>query len=130
MVLALEGETEMYYAPRVWKALEYADAPELMRLLKLGSVSQDLKKVAALTAAPLVSEKAPGTNAWRLIKPYTRLLVAVDPEGPFATPAKIDKEQGEILDEVRDVLRAQGLNRPNETELNELVEIRTWHGAR
>ena len=63
VVLALEGETEMYHAPRVWKALEYADAPELMRLLKLGSVSQDLKKVAALTAAPLVSEKAPGTNA-------------------------------------------------------------------
>ena len=59
VVLALEGDTEMYHAPRVWKALEYSDAPELMRLLKLGSVSQDLKKVAALTAAPLVSEKYP-----------------------------------------------------------------------
>lgn len=127
VVLALEGETEMYQAPRVWKALEYADAPELMRLLKLGSVSQDLKKVAALTAAPLVSEKVPGTKAWRLIKPYTRLLVAVDPEGPFATRAKIDKARADILDEIRDVLRAQGLTRPNENELNELVEIRTWH---
>jgi hypothetical protein len=129
VVLALEGDTEMYHAPRVWRALEYSDAPELMRLLKLGSVSQDLKKVAALTAAPLVSEKIPGGNTWRLIKPYTRLLVAVDPEGPFATQAKVDKERGAILDEIRDVLHAQGLTHPNDDELNELVEIRTWQAS-
>ena len=126
VVLALEGETEMAHAPRVWRALEFSDAPELMRLLKLGTVGRDLAKVAALTAAPLVSEKVPGTDAWNLIKPYTRLVVAVDPEGPYETPAKVAAERGKILDEIKDVLEAQGVTRPNEDELNELVDIHTW----
>lgn len=126
VVLALEGDTETYHAPRIWQALEYPDAPELMRLLKLGGTSRDLTKIAALTAAPLVSEKAPGVNAWNLIKPYTRLFLAVDPDEPFTTPAKVEAERSKILDEIRDVLHAQGVTRPKEQELNELIEIRTW----
>jgi antitoxin component HigA of HigAB toxin-antitoxin module len=125
VVLALEGETEMYHAPRVWKALGFSDAPELMRLLKLRGVGQDLTKVAALAVAPLVSEKVL-PNEWELIKPYTRLLVAVDPEGPYATPEKVESERTKILDEIRDVLKAQGVERPKPEELNELVDIRTW----
>jgi hypothetical protein len=126
VVLALEGESEVYHAPRVWRALEYSDAPELMRLLKLGGVNKDLTKVAALTAAPLVSGKGPAANTWSLIKPYTRLIVAVDPEGPYATQAMVDSERTKILNEIKDVLQVQGVNSPNEDELNELVDIRTW----
>lgn len=127
VVLALEGETEMAHAPRVWRALEFADAPELMRLLKLGSVDRELVKVAALTAAPLVSEKVPGTDDWNLIKPYTCLVVAVDPEGRYKSPANVADERAKILAEIKDVLKAQGVTRPDEAELNELVDIRTWN---
>ena len=70
VVLAVEGEAEEIHAPLVWKALGYPEAPELFRLLKLGGVGRDLEKVAALAAAPLVGEKAPGERAaWLLIKP-------------------------------------------------------------
>jgi hypothetical protein len=97
-----------------------------MRLLKLGGVNKDLTKVAALTAAPLVSGRGPGANTWRLIKPYTRLIVAVDPEGPYATQAMVGNERTKILNEIKDVLQAQGVTSPNEVELNQLVDIRTW----
>jgi antitoxin component HigA of HigAB toxin-antitoxin module len=125
VVLALEGETEMYHAPLIWKALGYSDAPELMRLLKLRGVDQDLTKVAAVAVAPLVGGKVLA-NEWKLIKPYTRLLVAVDPEGPYATPEKVESERNKILDEIRDVLEAQGVEHPNPEELDHLVDIRPW----
>jgi hypothetical protein len=126
VVLALEGESEMYHAPRVWRALAFSDAPELMRLLKLGTVSRDLTKVAAVTAAPLVSQKVL-ENEWSLIKPYTRLLIAVDPDEPLNTPANVERERIKILNEIKDVLKAQGVERPKPEELKQLVEIRTWN---
>jgi hypothetical protein len=125
VVLALEGDTEMDHAPRVWRALGFSEAPELIRLLNLETANRDLMKVAALTAAPLVSEKV-GANQWNLIKPYTRLFVAVDPDEPFTTPERVARERTKILDEIKNVLKAQGVEHPNPAELTQLVEIRTW----
>jgi hypothetical protein len=126
VLLALEGDTEICHAPRVLAALEFTDAPELIRFLKLGAANRDLAKLAALAAAPLVSQKVPGTNAWQLIKPYTKLFVAVDPDAPYNTPERVARERTKILDEIKDVLRAQGVEHPNPEELDYLVEIRTW----
>lgn len=125
VVLALEGETEMHHAPLVWQALGFSEAPELMRLLKLGGTNHDLTKVAAVTAAPLVGGRVL-PNEWKLIKPYTRLFVAVDPDRPFTSPERVAAEKAKILNEIKDVLKAQGVTRPKPEELDELVEIRTW----
>ncbi len=127
VVLAIEGQTELVHVPLIWKELEYPDAPELMRVLMLGGVDRDLEKVAALAAAPLVGEQAPTPQrAWLLIKPPTRLLIAVDPEGRYFAPARVPQTKADILNEIKTVLRAQGVERPNPAELEELVDIRTW----
>ena len=84
-----------------------------MRLLKLGAANRDLVKLAALAAVPLVSEKVPGTGAWTLIKPYSRLFVAVDPDPPFTTAERVAWERAKTLDEIKDVLKAQGVDRPD-----------------
>jgi hypothetical protein len=78
-----------------------------------------------VTAAPLVGGQVL-PNEWKLIKPYTRLFVAVDPDRPFTTPERVAEEKAKILNEIRDVLKAQGVTRPKPEELDELVEIRTW----
>jgi hypothetical protein len=130
VVLAIEGDTEQVHAPLVWKALGYPDAPELMRLLKLGSVSRDLEKVAALAAAPLVGGEIGGPEGWWLIKPPTRLIVAVDPEGrQFGSPERVGKTRAKIMKEIKDVLRAQGVTNANQRELDELVAIHTWSAS-
>lgn len=125
VVLAVEGETEEMHVPKVWAALGYPEAPELMRVLKLGGVDRDLEKVAALAAAPLVGTKAPDGRYWSLIKPPTRLMVAVDLEGKYFAPGKVEKTRTQIINEIRAVLKAQGVQ-TTDSELDELVEIRTW----
>jgi hypothetical protein len=127
VILAVEGETEADHAPRVWQALGYPPAPELVRILKLGGVTRDLEKVAAVAVAPLVGDRMDGQGAWWLIKPPTRLMVAVDPEGRyFGKPEKVAATRKKILDEIKSVLRAQGVTTAASAELDELVELRTW----
>jgi hypothetical protein len=130
VVLAVEGETEQAHVPLIWKELDYPDAPELMRLLMLGGVDRDLEKVAALAAAPLVGQKAPSQKpAWLLIKPPTCLYIAVDPEGQYFAPDNVAQTRTAILNEIRAVLRAQGVTAANPAELDELVRIRTWSAS-
>jgi len=129
VVLALEGETEVYHAPLVWRTLGYSSAPELIRVLKLGGVGQNLQKVAALNVAPLIGKQVPtpGATAWTVIRPSAYLLMAVDPDKPFNTSENIEKERTKLLDEIKDVLKSQGVERPNPDELEHLVEIRVWN---
>ena len=129
VVLAIEGETEQVHVPYVRRALAYSEAPELLRLLWLGGVDKDLQKVAALAAAPLVGEKLPGSDAWTLIKPPTRLFIAVDPVGKFFAPNKVARTRRAILNEIKAVLKAQGVTAADPAELEELVVIRTWSAS-
>jgi hypothetical protein len=129
VVLAIEGEAEEVHTPLVWRLLRYPEAPELVRILKLGGVDRDLEKVAALAVAPLVAGKFEPYDSWRLIKPPTRLLVAVDPEGKYFAPNKVNRTRRQILNKIKAVLRAQGVTTANPGDLDELVEIRTWSEA-
>jgi len=127
VVLAIEGDTEQAHVPLIWKQLNYPDAPELLRVLMLGGVDRDLEKVAALAAAPLIGQKAPGQRpAWLLTKPPTCLYIAVDPEGHYFAPANVQRTRTSILNEIRAVLRAQGVIAANPPELDELVRVHTW----
>ena len=126
VVLVLEGDTEMHHAPLVQAAVDLSDAPELIRPLKLGGVGTDLTKVAALAAAPLVGQKIPGSNQWNLIKPFTRLFIAIDPDKGYDTKEKVDRQRTRLLNEIRDVLTTQGVEYPSPGELEQLVVIRTW----
>jgi len=86
-----------------------------------------LEKVAALAAAPLVGQKAPTPRGgWLLIKPPSRLFIAVDPEGRYFAPGRVNRTRTAILNEIKAVLKAQGVTNANPAELDDLVEIRTW----
>jgi hypothetical protein len=127
VVLAVEGESEESHVPRIWRKLGYPESPELVRLFKLGSTSKDPVKIAALATTPLVTRKDPEGKFWWIAKPPTRFMVAADPENYYA-PNRIDKTRALILDEIRNGLAVQGA-KTTESELNELVELRTWDAS-
>jgi len=128
VVLAVEGDTEEVHAPRIWNALGYSGAPELLRVLKLESVDRDLEKIAVLVAAPLVAGKLPGhDHTWELIKPPAMLMVAVDPEGRhFGAPDKVHRTRLKLLTQIRNALRVQGVLSPNPDEIDALISLITW----
>jgi len=123
VVLVVEGETEEYIVPRVWRALRLPNAPELMRILTLRGVGERIVKVGALAAAPLVGELQ--GDYYELIKPPTRLIVAVDPDKPYDTPQAVADRRNEVVDEIKLVLAAQGAE-ADPDDLEHMVEIRTW----
>jgi hypothetical protein len=125
VVLAVEGDTEEIQAPKVWKALGYTEAPELVRVLNLGGADHDLQTVGVLAAVPLVGRREEGREFWWLIKPPTQLLVAVDPDRRYSTPEKVDTARTNVRNKIKDALKAQGAKTTDE-ELDQLVEIRTW----
>lgn len=124
VVIAVEGESEEMHAPKVWKALGYPNAPELIRYMKFGGVGHDPTKVGALAAAPLIARKDEGGRFWWVIKPPTKFLIAADPEEIYA-PDKVVDTRKKILNEIRDVIKAQGAE-ASEEQIDSLVEIQTW----
>jgi hypothetical protein len=84
--------------------------------------------VATLNVAPLIGKQAPGPRgtSWTVIRPSADLLLAVDPDKPFNTPESIERERTKLLDEIKDVLKSQGVERPNPDELDHLIEVRVW----
>jgi len=126
VVLIVEGETEEYLVPRVWRALQLPNAPELMRVITLRGVKERIVKVGAFAAAPLVGELQ--GDYYDLIKPPTKLIVAVDPDKPYDTLEAVAAKRNEVLDEIRLVLKAQGAE-AHPDDLEHLVEIRTWSAS-
>jgi len=124
VILAVEGETEESHVPRIWQKLGYPQAPELVRLLKLGGTKKDPVKVAALATTPLVTRLDQSGKFWWINKPPTRFMVVIDPEN-YYSPTEIDKTRRLILDEIRTGLAVQGA-KATEDELSQLVELRTW----
>ncbi|MEU0277046.1 hypothetical protein [Streptomyces sp. NPDC006195] len=124
VIFAVEGESEALHVPLIWRKLGYPESPELVRLLKLGGTSKDLAKIAGLAATPLVTQKAPGGKYWQVTRPPTRFMVVADPENDYSA-TRIDRTRELMLEEIRSGLAVQGAG-TSETELNELIEIRTW----
>jgi hypothetical protein len=134
VLLVVEGETEEYLTPAVFDALEIPHEPEWVRTVVMRSVDADLTKLAAFASAPLLGERQ--GDDWLLIKPPTRLMVAVDPEGGFETVVSAEAERQKILREIRVVLAAQvGVPEARLGEvivlddLDELVSVHRWDGG-
>jgi hypothetical protein len=84
-----------------------------------------LALVAAATIAPLVGERH--DDGYDLVRPPTRLLIAVDHDPKWATDEHVARQRGNIIEAVEKVLAAQGVTLSLE-ELELLVLVRQWPG--
>lgn len=129
VVLAIEGKTEQLHVPRVWRALELPDAPELLRVITLGGVAKDPVTAGMLAATPLLEGQGPGGDFYWGSKPPTCYTIAVDPEGRYyGSPAAVADTKAKILTAVKEAIEAQGAE-VADSELDGLVEIHTWSAS-
>lgn len=123
VVLVVEGETEELLFPLVRERLQFTDEHGIVRSVVMRGTKTGLTKLVALAAGPLI-DRPEGEN-WLLLKPPTRVVVAVDPDDPFDTDEKIEREREKMINEIAAVIRAQGVE-PERDDLDSLIRIETW----
>lgn len=123
VVLAVEGETEELLVPRVFDHLELRRTPDLVRVLCMRGADKELPLVAAATVAPLLGQRRGET--YDMIRPPTRLVIAVDQDQGWDTPDKVNRKRAKILTAIREVIAAQGAEVSDE-DLEELVIVKQW----
>jgi hypothetical protein len=125
VTLLVEGETEELLAHRTLARLGLRDYPDVMRVLPMRGVGQSkyMRRLAAHLVAPIITGRS--GDHYETARPVCRVVILADPEGPFKSQPKADKEVDLILREVRLVLDAQGA-RILEEDLRRLVELHVW----
>ena len=126
LVLVVEGESEELVVHRLLKQLGLCVDASLMRVVVMRGADHDLTKLAAFAAAPLVGTKR--SDGWDMIRPPTRLHILLDPDGAHSTPEGVARRRQAILEEIRTVVRFQGVD-PATEDLEHLVTLKTWNGG-
>jgi hypothetical protein len=123
VVLVVEGETEELLVNRVFDHLELRRTPDLVRVLCMRGADRELPLLAAATVAPLLGQRHGET--YDMIRPPTRLVIAVDQDQGWDTPAKINRKRANILTAIRKVIAAQGAKVSDE-DLETFVIVKQW----
>lgn len=125
VILVVEGETEELLVPRVFDHLELRRTPDLVRILCMRGADKQLPLVAAVSVAPLLGARR--ADWYDMIRPPTRLVIAVDEDRNWDTDAKVEKQRRNIIHEIKKVVAAQGATLSAE-DLETLVVVHRWPG--
>lgn len=128
VILALEGKTEMMLMPRVLETVNEGPVPPTaVEPVLMGGIDQTFDLLVHHAMA-LRFDRDIGDVAL-LGRPPTRLLVAVDPEHAYESPAKQEAERIKLVQKLFDVLPAKYRTPAAWAALDGLVTVTTWeHG--
>jgi hypothetical protein len=125
VVLVVEGEIEELIVPRVFDHLELRRTPDLVRILCMRGADKQLPLVAAVSVAPLLGERR--ADGYDMIRPPTRLMIAVDQDRNWSSEAKVEKRRRNVIGEIEKVVAAEGATL-SAGDLETLVVARQWPG--
>jgi hypothetical protein len=125
VILVVEGETEELLVPRVFDQLERRRTPDLVRILCMRGADRDLALVAAAAAAPLLGQRR--GDGYDMIRPPTRLVIAVDQDRKWDSEEKVTRERRKIIAEMERVVAAQGAQLSAD-DLETLIVVHRWPG--
>jgi hypothetical protein len=124
LLLVLEGETEMALVPRALDVFLPRWRPRV-RLVNARGVDANLDLLAAYAGELALGEEH--GEMVRLTRPYTRFLVAFDPEGTFATETQRERKRlrwaARIQESFPEPLRSSPVVL---RQMRDLVEVDTW----
>jgi hypothetical protein len=125
LLLVLEGRTELLLMPRALAELYGASVPlTLIEPVLMGTIDRDLDLfVCHVIGLRLGAEIG---DLVLLVRSPTRILVAVDPEHRFATPASQQAERVKLVPRLFEALPPAFQTPVAHSELDGLVEVTTW----
>ena len=124
VVLALEGPTEITFAQALLKHFKVEEKSDLIQLVNLRSIDRDIRLLAHTAAVPRIDPN--GYVGARVLHPLTALVVAVDPENKYATPALCAQRKAEMIDEIIQSVDQSVDLKALRSELEIIVQVRTW----
>jgi hypothetical protein len=106
VVLVLEGETEMLLMPAVLEALYGGPVPDsLVEIVGMRGIDRRLDLFVQREIAPRLGESH--GNFVFLLRPPTRMLLAVDPEGKYKTEHQREQQRTKLVDGIYQGLPSQ-----------------------
>lgn len=125
LLLLLEGKTEMLLMPRVLEILYGGPVPPtLIEPVDMDSIDVSLDLLVRYVLGPRFGRSTP--DVVLLNRPPTKVLVAVDPEKRFETPAMQKEERKKLVRRLLELVPA-GMRTPAaKAEIDTLVTVTTW----
>ena len=128
LLLVLEGETEMLLVPRVMKILGIPVRNDLIKLFNSKGIDRKLGLLAEYVITPELGDSI--DEGYILTRPPTHFLRIVDPESGFVDRRLREKHRKILVDSIWQGLPDDYREQIPKSEINHLVEIRTWDRKR
>jgi hypothetical protein len=123
VVLLVEGETERFLFTELMKLLNVPRLDSFIRIELLGGVDKEIELLAKHLAPAL---RASGGTYLDMLRPPTRLLLAVDAEKRYSTPERRDRAKSKLADHLFNALDPEFQNEITRSEMDYFVHIETW----
>lgn len=123
VLILAEGETERVHFRLLLEQFGL-NRPEHVRVQPCGGTGVNPQLLARYAISPRIGDKL--GDAWQLTATPTALVIAMDPEGMWATAEKREGQCRKIKQAIREQVTLQG-GQIGDTELDFLVQIHAWH---
>ncbi|HCF99514.1 MAG TPA: hypothetical protein DEV93_03110 [Chloroflexi bacterium] len=124
LVIALEGETELYFVPLVMARMASRQLRSLVRVVNIGGIAKNIDLLTTYVAMPALGRRLSGGAI--LTRPPTKLMVVYDSEGKARTPKQRADIRRTLLDKLASATRTAYGVTVSRSDLDTLVETRTW----
>ncbi|HEX5142499.1 MAG TPA: hypothetical protein VFW21_01380 [Mycobacterium sp.] len=122
VLLLVEGETELDHVPRLLAEFGLTQ-PEQVRVQQCEGSKVNAHLIARYGITPRLGKKIQGTQL--IDRTPTALIVAMDAENKFETPAKCADERRKLQNAISKEVAFQG-GEIAQADLDYLVEVRVW----
>lgn len=125
LVLVVEGPTERLLFPRVMRQLGLRTDDDFISLQDAEGVETDLGPLLAYAIAPRAIEEE-DSRYLKLLRPPTRILIVLDPEGTFSTVEQRAKRRDKWVERLMRTLPKEQRTEVVREQIKNLVEVITW----
>lgn len=126
LVLVVEGATERLLMPRVMEQLSLRTDEDFIAIQDAEGVDTDLGPLMAYAIAPRLENEDVDGRYLRLVRPPTRILVVLDPEGSFATNEMRASRREQWIDRLMRTLPKERRTDVIREQVSRYVDVVTW----
>jgi len=124
VLLVVEGPTEQDLLPKVMRLLGVPTRDSFIRIVPLGGVDKQIELLARFISPPLRRLDAEAAD---MVRPPLRVLVVMDAESGYGTPAKRAARKKEWVMHIWNMLEGEFRTDAARDDIALMVDVTTWN---